>query len=54
MITELGPSDYHPRICVEALGKTMETDVRTVGVPSGVRSSSRPVGNTVPSHHRAD
>ena len=52
MISELGQSDYHPGICLEALGKTMETYVRRVGVPSGVRS--RPISNMVPLHHRAD
>jgi hypothetical protein len=52
MISELGQSDYHPGICLEALGKTMETYVRRVGVPSGVRSG--PAGSTVPSHHGAD
>ena len=50
MISELGQSDYHPGICLEALGKTMESDVRRVGVPSGVRSSQ--VGNRVPSPSR--
>jgi hypothetical protein len=50
MISELGQSDYHPGIFLKALGKTMETDVRRVGVPSGVRR--RPIGNTVPSPPR--
>lgn len=52
MISELGQLDYYPGIWLEALGKTIETDVRIVSVPPGVRS--RPDGNTVPSYHRAD
>ena len=46
MISDLGQLDFYPGICLEALGKTMETYIRRVGVPSGVRN--RPVAFTSP------